>query len=382
MESPSPVPESGKSAAESLRVILAGGGTGGHVIPALAIAAELRDRYHAQILFVGTSAGVETKMAPAAGFDLRLIEVGKLKNVSLATRLKTLSALPRAVFYCVQLLREYRPAVVIGVGGYASGPAMMAAILSRTPVLAFEANRVPGLANRLVARLVSAAAVQFPETAATFPHAQVTGVPVRREFWEVRPRPPLGEAGALPTVLVFGGSLGASAVNQAFLGAAPVLTSEIPGLQIIHQTGTRDYQSTVVEYAKLGIQAEVSAFIDPLSAAFERADLLICRSGASTVAEVAAAGKPAIFIPFPRAADDHQRRNAEAFVQQSAAQMIVSSDLTPAHLASMAADLLHDPGRLAAMSAAARKMAHPGAGEVIAGMAARLASKKTSSSVA
>ena len=363
-----------------MRVILAGGGTGGHVIPALAIAAELQRLYDAQILFIGASAGVETRMVPAAGFALRRIEVGKLKNVSLATRIKTLTALPRAVIDCLRLLREFRPGVVIGVGGYASGPAMMAAILTRTPTLAFEPNLAPGFTNRVVAPMVSAAAVQFAETAKAFRHAEVTGVPVRREFFQLQPRPPWSAAGPPPTVLVFGGSQGASAVNQAFLQAAPSMISSIPGLRIIHQTGARDRESIAAEYAKLGIAAEVSAFIDPLSAAFERADLLICRSGASTVAEVAAAGKPAIFIPFPRAADDHQRSNAEAFVRQGAAEMIAEPDLAPARLAGLVAELLRAPDRLAGMAAAAQKLSHPRAGELIAGMAAKLASKKSQAS--
>ena len=358
-----------------MRVILAGGGTGGHVIPALAIAAELRRLHDAQIIFIGSSAGVEATMVPAAGFALRVIEAGKLKNVSLATRIKTLAALPRAVIYCVRLLREFRPGVVIGVGGYASGPGMMAAILTRTPTLAFEPNLVPGLANRVVAPVVSAAAVQFAETAKSFRHAEVTGVPVRREFFELKPRAPWTEGGTRPTVLVFGGSQGASAINRAVVRSAPLMVRSIPGLQIIHQTGVRDRESVAAEYANLGIAAEVSAFIDPLSAAFERADLLICRSGASTVAEVAAAGKPAIFIPFPRAADDHQRRNAEAFVRQGAAAMVAESDLTAPRLATLVSEMLRAPGGLAAMAAAARQLAHPGAGEMIAGIAAKLASK-------
>ena len=362
---------------ENMRVILAGGGTGGHVIPAIAIAAELQRLYDAQILFIGSGAGVESRMVPAAGFELRLIKVGKLKNVSLATRIKTLTALPRVVIYCIRLLREFRPDVVIGVGGYASGPGMLAAVLTRTPTLAFEPNLVPGFANRVVAPMVSAAAVQFADTAKAFRHAEVTGVPVRREFFQLQPRAPWSASGARPTVLVFGGSQGASAVNQAFLQAAPSIVSNAPGLRIIHQTGARDHEAIAAGYANLGIDAEVSAFIDPLSAAFERADLLICRSGASTVAEVAAAGKPAVFIPFPRAADDHQQRNAEAFVSQGAAEMMIESGLTPARLAGLVTELLRSSDRLAAMAAAARKLAHPQAGEKIAGMAAQLASKKT-----
>src|SRR5919109_615585 len=182
-----------------MRVVLAGGGTGGHVIPALAIARELQTRYAAQVLFVGTARGIENRLVPAAGFELRLVKVGALKNVSLATRARTLLDLPLAVLDCWRMLRDFRPDVVIGVGGYASGPAMLAAILRRTPTLAFEPNVVPGFANKAVGKMVSAAAVHFQETAKYFRNAQITGVPVRAEFFTIR----AGERGIGPTLLVF-----------------------------------------------------------------------------------------------------------------------------------------------------------------------------------
>ncbi|MDE1177695.1 MAG: UDP-N-acetylglucosamine--N-acetylmuramyl-(pentapeptide) pyrophosphoryl-undecaprenol N-acetylglucosamine transferase [Edaphobacter sp.] len=173
--------------AQGLRVMIAGGGTGGHVIPALAIARELRDRYGAEVRFVGTARGLETRLVPEAGFPLELIKVGQLKNVSIMTRIRTMLDLPLGVLHCVKLLQAFRPQVVVGVGGYASGPAMMAALLLRTPTLAFEPNAVPGLANRLVGRRVSAAAVNLPETASYFRNATVTGTPVRPEFFAVGP---------------------------------------------------------------------------------------------------------------------------------------------------------------------------------------------------
>jgi UDP-N-acetylglucosamine--N-acetylmuramyl-(pentapeptide) pyrophosphoryl-undecaprenol N-acetylglucosamine transferase len=352
-----------------MRALLAGGGTGGHVIPALAIAQELRDHFSADVIFVGTARGIENRLVPAAGFPLKLVDVGQLKNVTLATRLKTLFALPRAVFASAEILRDFRPDVVIGVGGYASGPAMLAAALSSVPTIAFEPNLVPGFANRVVASMISAAAVQFPETCRSFRRCLVTGVPVRRAFFDVPPRPP----GAPLTLLLFGGSQGAHALNRALIDALPLLMEAVPGLRIIHQTGERDYNDARADYLRTGIPAEVSPFIDDMPAAFARADLLICRSGASTVAEITAAAKPAIFIPFPRAADDHQRRNAEALSTKGAAMLIPESELTPQRLAETAAALLNDGARLSAMGAAARALSHPDAAGQIARLAAKLA---------
>lgn len=352
-----------------MRALLAGGGTGGHVIPALAIAQELRAHFECQVLFVGTSRGIENRLVPAAGFPLKLIDAGQLKNVGLMTRLKTLFGLPRAVFASVEILRDYRPDFVIGVGGYASGPVMLAAALSSVPTVAFEPNLVPGFANRVVATMISAAAVQFPETSRSFRRCVVTGVPVRRAFFDVPPRPP----GAPPTLLLFGGSQGAHALNRALIDALPDLMQRVPGLRIIHQTGERDYTDAQADYLRAGIPAELSPFIDDMPAAFARADLLICRSGASTVAEITAAGKPAIFIPFPRAADDHQRKNAEALSTKGAAMLIPESELTPHKLAETAARLLNDSARLQAMGAAAHRLSHPDAAGAIARLAAKLA---------
>src|SRR5690242_11945777 len=264
-----------------MRAILAGGGTGGHVIPALAIANELQKRYNAELLFIGTARGIENRLVPAAGFPLQLVKVGALKNVSLATRLKTSFDLPRAVLHSRKILKEFRPDIVIGVGGYASGPAMLAAILQRIPTLAFEPNVIPGFANRIVARMVSGAAVHFKETQKFFWRAVVTGVPVRQAFFEIAPA-----QNAAPTLLVFGGSQGAHAINQAAIEAVPTLRQKFPQIKIIHQTGEKDYNEAQTAYASLGGSAEAYRFIDNMPAIFAKADLLICRSGASTVAEV------------------------------------------------------------------------------------------------
>src|SRR5579863_5738863 len=356
-----------------MRAILAGGGTGGHVIPALAIANELKKSYGAEVLFIGTARGIENRLVPAAGYPLQLVRVGALKNVSLMTRAKTAFDLPRAVWDAGRMLNEFSPDVVIGVGGYASGPAMLAAVVKHIPTLAFEPNVVPGFANRVVARFVSGAAVHFEETAKYFRRAEVTGVPVRQAFFEIPQK-----RGGVPALLVFGGSQGAHAINDAMFRCLPELGRQAPGIHIIHQTGERDYNDAVAAYRSfdesgMGEAAEVFKFIEDMPAAFARADLIVCRSGASTVAEITAAGKPAIFVPFPRAADDHQRVNAEALASEGAAVVVEESKLEGVWLAETISALLGDEKRLAEMSKAAHGLGHPNAAHDIAAMAVRVA---------
>lgn len=284
--SPDPTPR------DQPRVLIAGGGTGGHIIPALAIADELKSRHGAEILFVGTTRGLESRLVPQAGYRLELIRAGQLNNVSLATRLRTLIDLPRGILQCVTLLRSFRPDVVIGVGGYASGPAMGAAIFLGIPTLAFEPNAVPGMANRLVGRRVNAAAVNFPAAAQFLRNAQVTGIPVRAAFFHLPPRPP----DAPPRLLVFGGSQGARVLNNTLPKIASALIEAVPGLAILHQAGARHAEATLAAYQASGAPADrwqVEPFLDDMPRRFAEADLVLARSGASTVAELAAAGKPA-----------------------------------------------------------------------------------------
>jgi UDP-N-acetylglucosamine--N-acetylmuramyl-(pentapeptide) pyrophosphoryl-undecaprenol N-acetylglucosamine transferase len=351
-----------------MRVIVAGGGTGGHVIPALAIAHKLKARYDAEVLFIGTARGIETRLVPAAGFHLDLIEVGALNRVDLTTRIRTLLDLPRAVVESARLISEFRPDVMIGVGGYASGPAMLAGGLMNIPMLAFEPNVVPGIANRLVAPMVRAAAVQFAATQRYFRNAVVTGVPVRHEFFDIPPRP----AGAPPTLLVFGGSQGAHAINVAVSQAIPALVERIPNLRLIHQTGQKDL-SMMLSAAYQRIHGEFSEFLDDMPDVFADADLVVCRSGASTVAEVAAAGKPAIFIPLPTAADDHQYQNAKTLADAGAARLLPQGELTADRLIEEIVSLLGNRAVLTQMGAAARRFAHPNSASQIAAMVARLA---------
>lgn len=357
-----------------MRVAIAGGGTGGHIIPALAIAGELKSAHGAKILFIGTPRGLESRLVPQAGYPVSLIEVGQLKNVSLLTKARTLLDLPLSLIRCRKLLGDFRPDVVIGVGGYASGPAMGAAILGGIPTLAFEPNAFPGLANRLVGKRVNAAAVNFAAAARYFRNPQITGIPVRDEFFRLAPRP----AGAPPHLLVFGGSQGARVLNTLLPRVASSLLAAVPGLTILHQAGARHAETTLAAYQASNAPSDrwqVHAFLDDMPRRFEAADLVLSRSGASTVAELAAAGKPSLLIPFPQAADDHQRKNADALVEAGAATLLLEGGLTPEMLLQTLTILLTDRQALERMSAQARTLAHPDATSRIAAMAAELAAK-------
>ena len=353
--------------------MIAGGGTGGHVIPALAIGRELRDRHGAEVRFVGTAKGLETKLVPEAGFRLELVRSGQLKNVSLMTRARTMLDLPVGILRCIGLLRAFRPQVVVGVGGYASGPAMMAAVLLRVPTIAYEPNAVPGLANRLVGKHVNAAAVSFVRTAAYFRNAVVTGVPVRQEIFEIAPRP----EGVPPRLLITAGSQGARVFNDTLPKIAVRLLDAVPGLSIVHQAGPRQLDETRAAYAASGADPSrwsVEAFLTDMPAQYAASDLVLARSG-STVAELAAAGKPSLLVPFPQAADDHQRKNAEVFAEAGAAVMLLQPQLTPEGLLEELLRLLLSPQTLREMGTRARSLALPGAVERIAGIVVGLAKR-------
>jgi UDP-N-acetylglucosamine--N-acetylmuramyl-(pentapeptide) pyrophosphoryl-undecaprenol N-acetylglucosamine transferase len=354
-----------------LRVLITGGGTGGHIIPALAVARELVARHQAEVLFVGTARGMEGRLVPEAGFRLRLIEVGQLNHVSLLTRLRTLFDLPRAIFACKRLIREFKPDVVFGVGGYASGPGTAAAIRLKIPTMVFEPNAVPGLANRLVGRRVQASAVNFPSAGEWLRNAEVTGIPVRPEFFSLEP-PPEGP----PHLLIFGGSQGARLFNHHMPPVMSALFEAVPGLTVLHQSGARHAVTTEEAYRASGADPsrwQVLPFLDDMPARFAQAHLVMSRSGASTVAELAAARKPSLLVPFAAAADDHQRRNAEAMVNAGAAVLLDEKELSvPSTITNALAALLNSPSRLSIMSIAARTQAHPGAAERIADRLAEL----------
>jgi UDP-N-acetylglucosamine--N-acetylmuramyl-(pentapeptide) pyrophosphoryl-undecaprenol N-acetylglucosamine transferase len=354
-------------------VIIAGGGTGGHIYPGIAIAQEFRRRdADTQILFVGTARGLETKVIPREGFNLELIEVAGLKRVGFLNRLKSLLMLPKSFFTARSLIKQFKPDVVIGVGGYASGPVVLTASWMGAPAMVAEQNALPGFTNRILARFVRAAAVSFEEARSFFGEkAEITGNPVRAEFFHALAKPPK-ERGEVIHVLVTGGSQGARAINDAVIGALPLLAEEKDHLSLTHQTGENDYYRVRDAYQKSGLKAEVKPFIEKMVDEFARADLVICRAGATTVAEIAAAGKPAIMIPFPFAADDHQRKNAEAIENAGAGRMILQAELTGERLAKELLWLVHDPQQLGRMAEASRKLSRPDAARRVVDLAMRI----------
>ena len=302
-----------------LRILIAGGGTGGHIIPALAVARELVARHGAEVWFAGTERGLETRLVPAAGFPLRLIRVGPLNRVSRITQLRTILGLPASFFESRRLIREFRPAAVLGVGGYASGPVIAAALSMKIPSMVFEPNAIPGMVNRMVGKHVQAAAVNFPAAARWFRNSEVSGIPVRPEFFAIpklyaNDDPPA----TAPRLLVFGGSQGARILNVHLPRVTGELLKAVPGLTVLHQSGLRNLETTEKAYEESGAEParwQVKAFIDEMPARFAESHLIVSRSGASTVAELAAAGRPALLVPFAAAADAHQLRNAEAMVE-------------------------------------------------------------------
>lgn len=342
--------------------VMAGGGTGGHIIPALAVAQEMKSRGH-EITFIGTHHGLESKLVPKAGFPIEWIEIGGLNRVDFTQRLRTLGQLPLSTMRVRTLFRRLKPAAVFSMGGYVAGPVVLAAWLAGVPVVAMEPNAVPGMVNRRMARFVSKALIHFPETASYFPSgtAEVVGMPVREPFFHIPPRTPLVDGPF--TLLITGGSQGSRTLNNASRDSWQLFasSSRALSLKIIHQTGLDAYAGLEPEFRQRGLNGEVTAFIDDMPAAFAQADLILCRSGASTVAEIAAAGKPAILVPFPFAADDHQRRNAEALANAGAARVILDKDLTGKRLYDEVTALAADRVALQQLADAVRAFAHPDA---------------------
>jgi len=353
-----------------MRLLIAGGGTGGHLFPGVAIAEELRAREpDAKVLFVGTRRGIEARVLPELGWDLELIEVSGLKTVGALGAVRGLFRLPRALWQARRVLKRFAPDAVIGVGGYASGPVVLMAKLAGIPTAICEQNSIPGLTNRILGRFTRAVFLAFDESRRFFKPKKIvmSGNPVRRELLgrllaagEDTPRAP----GAPVHVLVSGGSLGAVAVNALAAEALIALAKTMP-ITITHQTGEKGYDDTVKRYADAGVVADCRAFIKDMAAAYQQADVIIGRAGATTVAELAIAGKPAIFIPYPFAADNHQEINAREMASAGAALMFRQAELTPERLADALRPLLEDPARRAEMGAAMKALAKPGAAAAV-----------------
>jgi UDP-N-acetylglucosamine--N-acetylmuramyl-(pentapeptide) pyrophosphoryl-undecaprenol N-acetylglucosamine transferase len=354
------------------RLLIAGGGTGGHLFPGVAIAEELRARDpDAVIKFVGTRRGIEARVLPDLGWDLELIEVSGLKTVGAAGAIKGIFRLPKAMWQARRIVKAFKPDAVIGVGGYASGPVVLAAKLRGVPTAICEQNSIPGLTNKLLGRVVRNVFLSFDESRRFFKEKKIvmTGNPVRRDLVQKL----LGTTAATDDrvhVLVVGGSQGAVAVNELASKALSALAKDLP-LSIVHQTGEKDLEPTSTRYKDAGVEADTRAFIKDMAAAYGRANIIIGRAGATTVAELAIAGKPAIFIPYPFAADNHQELNAREMADKGAALMFKQSELTPAKLADALRPLLTDAAKRAEMGARMKSLAKPGAAAAVIDWAQR-----------
>ena len=359
-------------------MLIAGGGTGGHLYPGIAVARELLGRVPgARVVFVGTVAGIESRVVPKEGFALETIRSAGIKGKSLPALARGLALIPLGALDAAQVISRYRPAVVIGVGGYSSGPVVALAALRGMPTLLMEQNAMPGLTNRSLARLVRAAAVTYPDSVAYFgDKAFVAGNPVRPEFFRGGAHDDDGSPPGAARVLVFGGSQGAHAINMAMVEAAARLAAAAPRMAITHQTGERDLEVVRDGYRRAGLEARVEPFLFAMDREMKSADVVVCRSGATTLAELTAARRASILVPFPQATDDHQRKNAEALVKQGAARMVEQRELNGDRLAAEILALVSDEGQRRRMAEAAGRMARPDAARVIVDKVLELARSK------
>lgn len=369
-----PPASTGAAGAATVRLVITGGGTGGHVYPALALAEEARRR-GLEVLYVGTRKGLEAKLVPSLaaelGFSFQTVAAAGLMGRPVWRQFIGLAELAWGVLQALWLLRRGRPSLVIGMGGYVAAPVLLAAWLSRVPSLLCEQNVRPGLANALLGRAARAWAVAFPETAAQLPgrRAVVTGNPVRRSICEAGlARRQRGSAPQPPALLVFGGSQGARSINRAMVEALPPLRARADGLRIMHQTGPHDHGWVAEAYGRAGVAAQVVTYIDDMASACLAASLVVCRAGATSVAELTVMGLPAILVPYPHAAHGHQEENARSLVAHGAALMIRDAELSGARLAAAIGELLDDPPRRCRMSACSRALGKPDAAASILGL--------------
>lgn len=339
--------------------VITGGGTGGHVFPSLAVARVLRERGH-KLLFIGTREGMESRLVPESGFEIEFISIGGLNRVGLKKQLQTAVQLPLSILGASRLLGRFGAQAVFSMGGYVAGPVMLATLARRIPLVVMEPNAIPGLANRKLGRRVYRALLGFESTAQWFPSgkSEVTGLPVRPEFFAVQPK----QTGTF-TVLITGGSRGARTLNRASQESWRLFRESGAPVRIVHQTGAQEHESLAQEFSKAGIDGEVIPFIRDMPRAFAEADLVIGRSGAGGVNEIAAAGMPSVLIPFPFAADDHQKRNAEILANAGAARLVLDSEMNGERLFREIETLRQNAAELNAMRKRVRHFAKPGAAE-------------------
>jgi len=361
-----------------MRLLVAGGGTGGHLFPGIAVADEVLRRGGSEVLFVGTSRGIEARAVPAAGYALETLQVSGLKRMGLGGTVRGLFRVPLAILRSRTILRKFRPDVVLGVGGYASGPMVLAAALLGYPTAIQEQNSVPGITNRVLGRLVRAVFIAFEDAARFFPARKIErlGNPVRQKIVAALESAQPTAPSASLRILVVGGSQGARAVTDLVMATAQVLAARGLDFTLVHQTGTADLTRVEARYCELGLsdRAQAKAFIDDMADAYANADVVVARAGALTLAELAIAGKPAILIPLPTAADDHQRKNAAWFASEGAAQLFDQATARAEDLAAAIFELGSNPSKRAQMSAAMRALARPQAAQAVTDRLLELAS--------
>ena len=336
-----------------MRLVIAGGGTGGHLFPGIAVAEEFLERDPSnEVLFIGTEHGIEARAVPAAGYRLEIISAAGIRGKGGLSQIKGMALMLYGYAQSRKVLKAFRPDMVLGVGGYASLPMVLAARGMQIPRYIHEQNAIPGMTNKMLAKFVDQVFITLEESAKFFPKDStlLTGNPLRRQILhqattsageELR----LGGQGRF-RLLIFGGSQGAHAINMAMMAALPFLERTSDKLEITHQTGAKDADQVAEAYRKHGFDAAVRPFIDDMAGAYQRADLVICRAGATTIAELTACGRPSIFIPFPHAVDDHQRCNAEALLKKGAGFMLLERELNGESLAGMICELMGDPEKL------------------------------------
>ena len=359
-------------------MVIAGGGTGGHVFPAVSIAEEFLDRERDnEVLFVGTRDGMEGEVVARLGYAIRFIGVGKFLGMSPLRKAASLAEAAAATWRTIGIIRSFAPDVVVGTGGYVAGPVVAAGALLRVPTLVCEQNSVPGLTNRVLGRMATRIAVGFAEGARHFPAAKtiVTGNPVRRSIVRAAACTSAGDrrADGRVTVLVVGGSQGARTLNRIMPRALALVGSA--QLRVIHQTGRTESDVVAEAYASAGIEAEVHGFIERIEEAYRRADLVVCRAGAGTIAEITVMGLPALLVPYPHAAHDHQHRNAEAMEKAGAARLVDERELTAEGAAYVLRGMMSE-GVLARMRSASRNLGRPDAAAAVVDAVYELASRR------
>lgn len=370
------IPVQRERAEKLMRLVVAGGGTGGHLFPAIAVGRAVRERFpESRVLFIGTSRSLDQQALAGSGFELAVLECGGIKGLGLIDRLRSLLRLPGAMVRALRILRRFRPDLVFGVGGYVTGPVLLAARLLRLPIAIHEQNSVPGMANRLAGKLADLILISLP-CAPPFPLRKTvwTGNPLRREILAAAGKSK--QTAAAPTVLVLGGSQGAHRVNMLMMEAVERLQAQQVAFRLIHQTGAADRDQVVNRYAQLGVEAEVEPFISDMAGVYGRADLAVSRAGATTCAELAAMGVPALLIPYPFAADDHQATNGEYYVKGGGCRLLLESGLTGEILAHTISERLRNREELHTMAANMQAMAMPDATERIVDACVRLVASR------